>query len=71
MSAETGLVLRLGGFMIEAICAIALMKVRGQGKTVAGLPAEYPLIAGLAVGFVAWAAGLIASRWHRRRARDE
>ena len=71
MRAETGLILRLAGFAIEAVCAVALIRVRGKGLTVAGLPAETPLILGLIAGFVVWAAGMVATRLAMRKARDD
>ena len=71
MRGELGLILRLGGFLIEAVCAIALINVRGQGRTVAGFPAEFPLYLGLGLGFLAWTAGMIVTRVAIRRARDD
>jgi len=71
MRAELGLILRLGGFLIEALCAVALIGVRGKGRTIAGLPAESPLYVGLGLGFLVWAAGIVATRLAMRRARDD
>ena len=71
MRSNLGVVLRLAGFAIEAGCAIPLMTVRGKGRTFVGLPAETWLYAGLALGFVIWMAGMIATRIEARRPLDD
>lgn len=58
MKPETGMILRLVGPLIEIVCAAVLMKTWGQGRTVAGLPIEGPLLAGFAVGLAMVVAGL-------------
>jgi hypothetical protein len=52
MTARTGLTLRLVGPLIEVVCLILLLKVRDQGRQFLGLPVEYPLYAGLALGLI-------------------
>ena len=71
MRGEMGLILRLGGFLIEAACAITLIGVRGKGRTIAGLPIESPLYLGLGLGFLVWTGGMIATRLAMRRARED
>jgi hypothetical protein len=70
MSARTGLTLRLLGPLIEVICLILLLQVRDQGRTYLGVPAEYPLYAGLAIGFAMVVVGLTFARPATRRPRD-
>ncbi|WP_435007551.1 hypothetical protein P12x_004820 [Tundrisphaera lichenicola] len=70
MNPRTGLLLRLLGPLIEIICLILLMRVRDQGRTVLGIPAEYPLYAGLALGLALVIVGLTFSRPATRRPRD-
>ena len=65
MSSSAGLTLRLVGPLIEVFCLIGLQKWGGQGRTVAGLPVEYGLYAGLALGFALVVVGLT---WFRRAA---
>lgn len=62
MSQRTGLLFRLIGPLIEVACGILLLRGRDQGRTIAGVPAEYPLYVGLAVGFALVIAGLLLSR---------
>ena len=66
-SSPTGLALRLLGPLIEVACLILLQRWGGQGRTVAGLPVEYVLFAGLAVGFAMVVLGLTL---FRRRAAE-
>jgi hypothetical protein len=70
MSPRTALTLRLLGPLIEVACLIVLVQVRDQGRTIAGVPVEHPLYAGLAVGFGLVVAGLIFARTDGRRPRD-
>ena len=70
MSARTGLILRLLGPLIEVICLILLLQVRDRGRTYLGVPAEYPLYAGLAIGFGMVVVGLTFARPATRRPRD-
>ncbi len=63
-SSPVGLALRLIGPLIEGLCLILLQKWGGQERTIAGLPIEYPLYAGLAVGFILVVLGLT---WFRSR----
>jgi hypothetical protein len=70
MTARTGLTLRLLGPLIEVVCVILLLRVRDQGKQLAGVPIEYPLYAGLAIGLGLVVAGLILSQNAPRRPRD-
>ncbi len=70
MMARNAVTLRLLGPLIEVVCVILLLRVRDQGKTFAGVPLEYPLYLGLAVGFVLWAIGLTFSRLRSRPPRD-
>jgi hypothetical protein len=71
MTVRTALTLRLLGPLIEVVCLILLLKIRDQGKQFAGIPLEYLLYAGLALGFCLVAAGLIfSSRPAPRRPRD-
>jgi hypothetical protein len=58
MSARTGVILRLLGPLIEVGCLIVLLRVRDQGRQVFGLPVEYPLYAGLALGLTLVVVGL-------------
>jgi hypothetical protein len=69
MSPRAGMLLRLGGMLIELICASLFMASRGRGRTVAGLPVEYLLFAAFAVGLVMWLAGVTLTRraWPARR----
>jgi hypothetical protein len=58
MTARTGITLRLLGPLIEVACLILLLKVRDQGRQVLGVPVEYPLYAGMALGLALVVAGL-------------
>ncbi len=62
MTARTGLTLRLVGPLIEVVCLIVLVNVRDQGRRVLGVPVEYPLYAGLAVGLTLVVVGLASVR---------
>jgi hypothetical protein len=70
MTSRTAVTLRLLGPLIEVACLIVLLKVRDQGRQFFGLPAEYPLYAGLAVGFVLVVIGLTFARPAPRPPRD-
>ena len=70
MTARTAVILRLLGPLIEVVCLIVLLKVRDQGWLILGMPIEYPLYVGLAVGFALVVIGLIFSRTATRRPRD-
>lgn len=70
MTARIAMILRLLGPLIEVVCLIVLLKVRDQGRLILGMPIEYPLYAGLAVGFALVVIGLIFSRTATRRPRD-
>jgi hypothetical protein len=70
MTAMKALTLRLLGPLIEIVCVIGLLKVRGQGRSIAGIPVEYPLYAGLAVGFTLVLVGLALTRTTPRPPRD-
>jgi hypothetical protein len=70
MNARTGVTLRLVGPLIEVACLIVLLKVRDQGRQVFGLPVEYPLYAGLALGLALVVVGLAFVRPAARRPDD-
>ena len=70
MTAQTGVILRLVGPLIEVACLIILLRVRDQGRQVAGIPVEYVLYAGLALGFALVVVGLTLARPAPRRPRD-
>ena len=70
MSPRTGLTLRLLGPLIEVICLILLLQVRDQERAFLGVPAEYPLYAGLALGFAMVVVGLTFARPSTKRPRD-
>ena len=67
MTARTGTMLRLIGPLIEVACLIALLNVRDQGRMILGLPVEYPLYAGLALGLSLVVIGLALVRAEARR----
>ncbi len=67
MSSPIGLALRLVGPLIEVICLALLQKWGGRELTVAGVPVEYPLYGGLALGLALVVLGLT---WFRPK-RDE
>jgi hypothetical protein len=62
MTARTGVILRLLGPLIEVGCLIVLLRVRDQGRTVFGLPVEYLLYTGLALGLTLVVVGLALVR---------
>ena len=70
MSSPVGLVLRLVGPLIEVVCLALLQRWGGRELTVAGVPVEYPLYAGLALGFALVVLGLTWFRPRRAVARD-
>ena len=70
MTARTGLTLRLLGPLIEVACLIVLLRVRDQGRQILGLPVEYPLYAGLALGLTLVVVGLAFVRPAPRRPGD-
>ncbi len=70
MNASTAVTLRLLGPLIEVVCLIILLRVRDQGRTIAGIPVEYPIYVGLAVGFGLVLIGLAFSRPTSRPPRD-
>ena len=70
MNARTGVTLRLLGPLIEVACLIVLLRWRDQGRQVLGVPVEYPLYAGLALGLALVVVGLLLSRPDPRRSRD-
>ena len=70
MTARTGVTLRLLGPLIEVVCLILLLRVRDQGRQILGLPVEYPLYAGLALGLTLVIVGLAFVRPAPRRPAD-
>lgn len=62
MKPETGLLLRMVGPLIEVICVALLLRYRGQGLRVLGLPMEQILFAGLFLGLALVIAGLTLVR---------
>ena len=62
MSPATGALLRMGGMLIELICASLFVATRGHGRTIAGLPLESLLFAGFGVGLATWLAGVTLVR---------
>jgi hypothetical protein len=70
MSPRTGLTLRLLGPLIEVVCLILWVRHRDQGRTILGVPVEYPLYAGIAVGLAMVVVGLTFVRPAARRPRD-
>lgn len=62
MKPETGLLLRLVGPLIEVVCVALLLRYRGQGRQVLGLPLEQVLMAGLLIGLALVIAGLTLVR---------
>ena len=70
MTARTGVTLRLLGPLIEVACLILLLRVRDQGRQVFGMPVEYPLYAGLALGLTLVVIGLAFVRPAPRRPVD-
>jgi hypothetical protein len=70
MSQRTGLILRLLGPLIEVVCLILLIRDRDRGRTILGVPVEYPLYVGLGVGFALVVVGLTFARPATRRPRD-
>jgi cation transporter-like permease len=70
MTVRTALILRLLGPLIEIVCVMVLLKVRDQERRVLGIPVEYPLYAGLALGLSLVVVGLIFSRPAKRRPFD-
>lgn len=70
MTARTGLTLRLLGPLIEVACLLALLRVRDQGRQFLGIPVEYPLYAGLALGLLLVVIGLAFARPAPRRPID-
>jgi hypothetical protein len=70
MTLRTATTLRLLGPLIEVVCVILLLRVRDQGRQILGIPVEYPLYAGLALGFSLVIAGLTLARPDPRRPRD-
>jgi hypothetical protein len=70
MTSRTATTLRLLGPLIEVACLIVLLRVRDQGRRFFGLPVEYSLYTGLAVGFALVVIGLTFARPAPRRPRD-
>ncbi len=70
MTARTGVTLRLFGPLIEVLCLIALVNLRDQGRRVLGVPVEYPLYAGLALGLTLVFVGLAFVKPESRRPID-
>ena len=70
MTARTGVTLRLLGPLIEVACLILLLRVRDQGRQVLGMPVEYPLYAGMALGLALVVIGLAFARHGPRRPVD-
>ena len=62
MKPETGLLLRMVGPLIEVICVALLLRYRGQGLQVLGLPLDQILVAGLFLGLALVIAGLTLVR---------
>ena len=58
MKPQTGILLRLLGFLVEISCAAILMKTRGAESKVAGMPLETLLYVGFAIGLMMVIAGL-------------
>jgi ABC-type proline/glycine betaine transport system permease subunit len=57
-----GTILRLVGPLIQVVCVIAMLQVRGLGYRVLGLSAESVCWGGFAVGAVLVLVGIILSR---------
>jgi len=66
MKPVTGMILRRVGLLIEMICLLAFMTVRDDPEAFAGVGLKRALIAGIALGFALWIAGM-ASIWTAAR----
>jgi hypothetical protein len=70
MSPRTGLILRLLGPAIQLGCLVLLFRPGVAGSRLLGVPVEYALYAGLALGLSMVAAGLILVRPQARGPRN-
>jgi hypothetical protein len=59
MLRTAGPILRWLGLLIELGSILALMKWDHEGRTVAGIAVRHLLLAGVALGFLIWAVGLV------------
>ena len=58
MKPLTGLILRRVGLLIEIACLLAFVTLPDDGEVTAGVDLRRVLIAGVALGFVLWIAGM-------------
>jgi hypothetical protein len=71
MRSETGTALRIIGPLIEVVCLGLLFASRGRRLAFAGLPLEYVLYTGLALGFSMVMVGLTLVRRPTQKSRTE
>lgn len=70
MSLPVGVTLRLLGPLVEVACLAMLRRWGGRDLSVAGVPVEYPLYGGMALGLAMVVAGLTWFRGRRPEAGD-
>jgi hypothetical protein len=70
MKPATGAILRRVGLLIELACLLVLVSQQDESRTVAGVSVRHLLLAGAAVGFVLWGAGLTLIMRAARRPRE-
>jgi hypothetical protein len=58
MKPATGGILRRVGLLIEMACLLVLVTQSDESRRIAGVSVRHILLAGAAVGFVLWGAGL-------------
>ena len=69
MKPQTGILLRLLGFLVEIGCAVVLMRTRGQDYRIAGIRLETLLYLGFAVGLMMVVLGLTMVKRPTRKGR--
>jgi hypothetical protein len=67
MKAGAGPILRFAGLLIEMICVVGLVTQQDEGRAIAGIAAGSLWIAGIVLGVILWATGLILVQRAARR----
>ncbi len=70
MKPATGSILRRVGLLIEMACLLVLVARRDESRMIAGVSVNHLLLAGAALGFILWGAGLTLILRAARRPRQ-
>ena len=67
MKPDAGMVLRVLGPLVEVVCIITLLRIRGRSVTILGVSVEQVCYLGVIAGLTMVVAGLFLSQFRRER----